>query len=41
MRGAISSLPQYAFMAWCSVKKLHEQLYLYVTGKGKVVPELN
>jgi hypothetical protein len=23
MRGAILPLPQYAFMAWCSVKKKH------------------
>jgi len=24
MSGAIPSLPQYAFMAWCSVKKKHK-----------------
>jgi hypothetical protein len=28
MSGAISPLPQYAFMAWCSVKA-QGQLYLY------------
>jgi hypothetical protein len=45
------SLPQYAFMAWCSVKISEEQLYIYLYlylnlnlykyGKGKVVPVLN
>jgi hypothetical protein len=30
MRGAIPSLPQYIFMAWCLVKA-QEQLYLYLT----------
>jgi hypothetical protein len=30
MRGAIPPLPQYAFMAWCSVKKAQGQLYLYL-----------
>jgi len=30
MRGSISPLPQYAFMAWCSVKE-QAQLYLYLT----------
>jgi len=32
MRGAIPQLPQYAFMAWCSVKKkkAQGQLYLYL-----------
>jgi hypothetical protein len=29
MSGAIHSLPQYAFMAWCSVKA-QGQLYLYL-----------
>jgi hypothetical protein len=29
MRGAIPSLPQYAFMAWCSVKA-QGHLYLYI-----------
>jgi hypothetical protein len=29
MSGAISPLPQYAFMAWCSVKA-QRQLYLYM-----------
>jgi hypothetical protein len=42
MSGAIPPLPQYAFMARCSVKK--GQLYLYLLakykGKGKVVPVL-
>jgi hypothetical protein len=32
MRGAILPLPQYAFMAWCSVKNTaQEQLNLYLT----------
>jgi hypothetical protein len=30
MRGAIPSLPQYAFMVCCSVKKAQGQLYLYL-----------
>jgi hypothetical protein len=30
MSGALPSLPQYAFMAWCSVKA-QGQLYLYLT----------
>jgi hypothetical protein len=30
MSGAIIPLPQYAFMAWCSVKE-QGQLYLYLT----------
>jgi hypothetical protein len=31
MSGAIPPLPQYAFMAWCSVKKEAQgQLYLYL-----------
>jgi hypothetical protein len=29
MSGAITPLPQYAFMAWCSVKT-QRQLYLYL-----------
>jgi len=29
MSGAVGPLPQYAFMAWCSVKA-QGQLYLYV-----------
>jgi hypothetical protein len=28
IRGAIPSLPQYAFMGWCSVKKAQGQLHL-------------
>jgi len=31
MSGAIPSLPQYAFMTWCSEKKAQQQLYLYLT----------
>jgi len=31
MSGAIPPLPQYAFIAWCSVKKAQEQLYLAFT----------
>jgi hypothetical protein len=34
MRGAISPLPQYAFMAWCSVKA-QGQLYIYLTKEAK------
>jgi hypothetical protein len=30
MSGAVPPLPQYAFMAWCSVKKAQGQLYLYL-----------
>jgi hypothetical protein len=29
--GAIPPLPQYAFMAWCLVKKAQGQLYLYLS----------
>jgi hypothetical protein len=32
MSGVIPPLPQYAFMAWCSVKA-QGQLYLYLNGK--------
>jgi hypothetical protein len=32
--GAIPPLPQYAFMAWCSVKA-QGQLYLYLTLKRR------
>jgi hypothetical protein len=32
MSGAIPPLPQYAFMAWCSVKA-QGQLYLYLQGE--------
>jgi hypothetical protein len=31
MRGAIPLIPQYAFMAWSSVKKVQGQIYLYFT----------
>jgi hypothetical protein len=31
MSGAMLPLPQYAFMAWYSVKKAQEKLYLYLT----------
>jgi hypothetical protein len=37
MRGAIPSLPQYAFMAWCSVKETQIKEKV----KGKVIPRLN
>jgi hypothetical protein len=30
MRGSVLLLPQYVFMAWCSVKKAQGQLYLYL-----------
>jgi hypothetical protein len=30
MHGAIPPLPQYAFMALCSVKKTQEQLHIYL-----------
>jgi hypothetical protein len=29
MRGAITPLPEYVFIAWRSVKKAQGQLYLY------------
>jgi len=32
MHGAIAPLLQYAFMAWCSVKKQHrDKYYLYLS----------
>jgi len=38
MRGNIPPLPQYAFMAWCSVQtKSHGQLYLLPLGEGKTL----
>jgi hypothetical protein len=30
MLGDIPPLPQYAFMAWCLIKKAQEQLYVYL-----------
>jgi hypothetical protein len=30
MCGAVPPLPQYVFMAWCSVKKVQRQLFLYL-----------
>jgi hypothetical protein len=30
MHGAIPPLPQYVFMAWCSIKKAQRQLYLFL-----------
>jgi len=29
MHGTISPLPQYAFMAWCSVKKKHRDNFTF------------
>jgi hypothetical protein len=29
MRGSITPLPQYAFMAWCSVKKNHRDNFTF------------
>jgi hypothetical protein len=29
MRGAISPLPQYVFMAWCSVKEKHKDNFTF------------
>jgi hypothetical protein len=41
MSGAIPPLPQYAFMAWCSVKKAQGQLYLYLIGvDGRIILKL-
>jgi hypothetical protein len=38
MHGAVTPLPQYAFMAWCSVKKkAQRQLYLYLFKIYKIV----
>jgi hypothetical protein len=37
MLEAVSPLPQYAFMAWCSVKKKHRDfITFYYLYKGKV-----
>jgi hypothetical protein len=30
MRGTILPFPQYAFMAWCSVRKTQTQIYFYL-----------
>jgi hypothetical protein len=30
MGGAVPPLPQYAFMAWCSVRGVQGQLYFYL-----------
>jgi hypothetical protein len=38
MRGAITPLSQYVFMAWCLVKA-QEQIYLYLFHYGKIVSE--
>jgi hypothetical protein len=41
MRGAVLPLPQYAFMAWCLVKKAQGQLYIVgsvrVTHMGEII----
>jgi len=38
MRVAVPSLPQYTFMAWCSVKKKHrDKFYFKVKGKYTLV----
>jgi hypothetical protein len=37
MSGVIPPLPQYAFMAWCSVKNTGTTLYLPLRGEGKSV----
>jgi hypothetical protein len=40
MSGAITPLPQYAFMAWCSLKKKHRgQLYLYFSQTVKNIDD--
>jgi hypothetical protein len=41
MGGAIHPLPQYAFMAWCSVKRSTAQLYLYSNFVVHVTKETN
>jgi hypothetical protein len=44
MRGAVPPLPQYAFMAWCSVKaqgQLYLLLLLYVKGMRKTTKVLS
>jgi hypothetical protein len=38
MRGAIPPLPQYALMAWCSVKKAQGQLYILTYGGLQTPP---
>jgi hypothetical protein len=37
MGGAVPPLPQYAFMAWCSVRGSTETNLLYLLG-GEIVP---
>jgi hypothetical protein len=39
MSGAIHPLPQYAFMAWCLVKKVQGQLYLSEGGSDRRLEE--
>jgi hypothetical protein len=34
MSGAISPLPQYAFMEWCSVKRKHRNKFYIKTNKA-------
>jgi hypothetical protein len=40
MFGAISPLPHYALMVWCSVKA-QEQLYLYLYSSARILSFLN
>jgi hypothetical protein len=36
MDGAITQLPQYAFKAWYSVKKVQGQLYIYLYSTSSI-----
>jgi hypothetical protein len=38
MSGGIPPLPQYAFMAWCSVKKEHRDNFTLLQTKAKKFP---
>jgi len=37
MRGAIPPLPQYSFMAWCTVKKAQGQFYLFIFSPAHII----
>jgi hypothetical protein len=37
MRGAIHPLPQYAFMAWCSVKKMNKDNFTFTLKKYNLI----
>jgi hypothetical protein len=37
MGGAIPPLPQYSFMAWCTVKKAQGQFYLFIFSPAHII----